>query len=99
LHNTSDVTRGEGAQFPGPESLLGAKKSQVINTFFQNSTFASKDLRFEHGGVKLVSYPTRHLTSFRLCTMHITIVYLAKMAKFVYKNTCPSVANYQSQNF
>jgi len=22
---------------------------------------------------------------------------LAKMAKFVYKNTCPSVANYQSQ--
>ena len=24
---------------------------------------------------------------------------LAKMAKFVYINTCPSVANYQSQNF
>jgi len=23
---------------------------------------------------------------------------LAKMAKFVYKNTCPSVANYQSQS-
>ena len=72
LHNTGDVTRGQGAQFPGVESLLGAKKSQVINNFFQNSTFASKDLRFELGGVKLVS-----------CTMHITIVCLAKMAKFV----------------
>ena len=99
LHNTSDVTRGEGAQFPGAESLRGAKKSQVISTFFKTVHLLPKDLRFEHGGVKFVSCPTRHLTSFRLCTMHITIVYLAKMAKFVYKNTCPSVANYQSQNF
>jgi len=35
---------------------------------------------------------------YAVCTTHIMIVYLAKMAKFVYKNTCPSVANYQSQN-
>jgi len=40
-----------------------------------------KDLRFEHGGAKLVSCPRRHLTSLRPAHHDC----LAKMAKFVTK--------------
>jgi len=44
----------------------GAKKSQQYrNYFFECSTFATKDLEFEHGGAKLVSCLGRHLTSER----------------------------------
>ena len=32
----------------------------------------SKDLRFEHGGAKLVSFPRRHLTSLRSCTSRLS---------------------------
>ena len=31
-----------------------------------------KDLRFEHGGAKLVSFPRRHLTSLRSCTSRLS---------------------------
>ena len=36
---------------------------QCRKYFLQYSTFASENLRFEHGGAKLASCPGRHLTS------------------------------------
>jgi len=98
LHNTSDVTSGARSTIPGRGITAGGQKGPSHKHFFQNSTFASKRPQVRTWGRQIVSCPTRHLTSFRPCTMHITIVHLAKMAKFVYKNTCPSVANYHSQN-
>jgi len=76
LHNTRDVTRGaRGHDSPGAESLRRPKSSSnVISTFFQNSTFASERPQVRTWGGKLVSCSRRHLTSLRPCTMHITIV-------------------------
>ena len=95
LHNTRDVTTGaRGHSFSGAESLRGEKShSSVISTFFRTVHLLPKDLRFKHGGAKLISpgaiYPRRYAPAHHDC--------LAKMTKFVCKNTCPSVANYQSQ--
>jgi len=76
LHNTRDVTRGaRGHNSLSAKSLRGAKKSQRCHKhFFQNSTvhLLPEDLRFEHGGAKLVSFPTRHLTSSRPCTSRLS---------------------------
>ena len=63
-----------------------------------NSTFASERPQVRTWGGKLVSCSRRHLTSLRsLHDAHHDC--LTKMAKFVYINTRPSAANYQSQKF
>ena len=50
------VTRGERGQ-----------NSNIITcTFFSVMHLLPKDLRFEHGGTKVASWPGRHLTSLRL---------------------------------
>jgi len=100
LHNTRNVTKGgKGPQFRGRRITVGAKKSQECpRHFFQNSNLHlfPKDLRLEHGRAKRFSCTRRHLTSLpRYAPAHHDC--LVEMAKFVYKNTCPSVANYQSQ--
>jgi len=58
-----------GAQFPGRRVTMGrritagASKSSknVTSTFFNTVNLLPKELRFEHGGVKLASCPGRHL--------------------------------------
>jgi len=53
----------------GVESLRGPSKSpnHVTSIFFNTVRLRPKDLRFEHGGAKLVSCSGRHLTPLRLC--------------------------------
>ena len=54
-------------QFPGRWITAGAPKSlnNVTSTFFNTVHLLPKDLRFEHGGAKLASFPGRHLTLIR----------------------------------
>ena len=61
---------GKGGIIPRAPNHCGvAEKSQQRHKYFlQNSTFAPKDLRFEHGGDKLASCPGRYLTSLRPCS-------------------------------
>jgi len=96
LHNTRDVTRGARGAIPGRGITAGGQKVPTMSKalFFKTVHLFPKGLRFEHEGDKLVSCPNRrHLTSLRsLHNAHHDC--LAKMAKFVYKNTSPSVANY-----
>ena len=42
------------------------------STFFNTAHLLPKDLRFEHGGAKLVSFPRHHLTSLRPCTSRLS---------------------------
>ena len=67
--NPQEKVRGviKGAQFPGRRIAMGTPKSpnNVTNTFFNTVYLLPKDLRFEHGGAKLASWPGRHLTSLR----------------------------------
>jgi len=76
LHNTRDVTRGQGGIISrAPNHYGGAKShSNVATTFFKTVGLhlLPKDHRFEHGGVKLVSFPRRHLTSLRSCTSRLS---------------------------
>jgi len=74
LHNTSDVTRGVRRTIPRARNHCRGPKSpnKSSTLFFKTVHLLPKDLRFEHGGVKLVSCPTRHLTSFRLCTSRLS---------------------------
>ena len=73
LHNTRGVTRGEREHNSSAESLRGAKKSQQCDKhFFKTVHLLPKDLRFEHGGAKLVSCPGRHLTTARSCTSRLS---------------------------
>jgi len=46
---------------------MGAPKSpnNATSTFFNTVHLLPKDLRFEHGGAKLASWPGRHLTTLR----------------------------------
>ena len=60
------VTRGarepRGPQFPGRRKVL-----TMLQVLSPAADLFPKDLRFEHGGAKLVSCPRRHLTSLRPC--------------------------------
>jgi len=47
--------------------------NNVAITFFNTVHLLPNDLRFEHGGAKLVSCPGLHLTSVRPCHLHITV--------------------------
>jgi len=51
--------------------IAGALKSpnSATSSFFNTVHLFPKDLKFEHGGAKLVSCPGRHLTSLRPCTV------------------------------
>ena len=55
--------------YGGAESLREAPKSPntITSTFFNTVNLLPKELRFEHGGTKLVFCPGRHLTSSRPC--------------------------------
>jgi len=55
--------------YGGAESLRRSSKSPdiVTNTSFNRVHLLPKDLRFEHGGAKLVSFPGPHLNSLRSC--------------------------------
>jgi len=59
-----------------PNGCRGAEKSLQCNKYLlQYNAFASyKDLKFEYGGAKLVSYPGHHLTSLRPCLYVYKIV-------------------------
>ena len=76
LHNTRDVTKGQGDTISrAPNHYGGAKShSNVITTFFKTVGLhlLPKDLRFEHGGAKLASFPRRHVTSLRSCTSRLS---------------------------
>jgi len=60
--------RGKGVQGPG-HPITGSQKSfnNVASTFCNTVCLLPKDLRFDNGGVKFVSFPGRHLTSVRSC--------------------------------
>jgi len=64
---------GKGHNSPDAESLRGPKSyNNVISTSFNTVHLLPKDLRFEHGGVNLVSYPRRRPTSLGLCTSRLS---------------------------
>ena len=58
-----------------------------------------KDLRLEHRGAKLVSFPRRHLISLRSCTSRLSSqndeIYLQK---YLPTNSKLSITNYLKQN-
>ena len=65
--------RNEGEQggrnSPGAESLRGRRKVLTMSKVLSLAAhLLPKDLRFEHGGAKLVSCPGRHLTSLHPCS-------------------------------
>jgi len=74
LHNTSNVTKGgKGEQFSGRRiTAAGQKVTTMWSTFFKTVNLFPKDLRFEHGGAKLASFPRHHLTSLRPCTARLS---------------------------
>jgi len=101
LNNTRDVTRGErGHNPPGAESMLGTKKLQHCHKhFFKTVHLLPKDLRFEHGGAKLVSCPRRHLTTLHPCTSRFS----SQSGKIFLQKYLPisgklSITNYLKQN-
>jgi len=96
LLNTRDVRRGQGGTIPRTRNHCWGPKihNNVMSTFFKTVHLLLKDLRLEHGGTKLVSFPKGHLISLRPCTSRLS----SQIAKFVYKNTFPSLANYQTQS-
>jgi len=81
FHLTLAQRRNEGVargrNFPGAESLRGRWKvltmSQVLCLIAE---LFQKDLRFEHGGVKLVCCPGRHLTSLQPCFCPYSLFHL-----------------------
>ena len=103
LHNTRDVTRGQGGTISrAPNHYGGAKShSNVITTFFKTVGLhlLPKDLRFEHGGAKLVSFPRRHLTSLRSCTSRLSSQNdEICLQKYLPINGKLSITNYLKQN-
>ena len=69
-----------GRNYPGAESLwehwniAGAPKNpnNATRTFFNAVHLLPEDLRFEHGGTKLASFPGRHLTSLSPVNLEIS---------------------------
>jgi len=65
-----------GHNSPDAESLRGGQKvATTSQTLFLKTVglhLLPKDLRFEHGGAKLVSFPRRHLTSLRPWTSRLS---------------------------
>ena len=74
--------RGQGGHnFPGaksrwerqitvgaPNDCGGAEKSQIVTiTSINAEHLLPRDLRFEHWGARLASFPGRHITSLRPC--------------------------------
>jgi len=100
LHNTRDITRGvRGHNSPGAESLWEAKKFQQCHEHF----FSKQYICFRKTSRSNMGRQTCFLLqALSNLDMHLHNAHhdcLAKMAKFVYKNTRQSVANYQSQKF
>jgi len=71
---------GQGGTIPqrqitmeAPNDCGGGQKSpnNVTSTFFNTVYLLPKNLRFEHGGTKLVSCPGRHPTSLLPCTYQL----------------------------
>ena len=101
LHTTRYVTRGQGGTIPrGPNHCGGTKShNNVASTFFNTVHLLPKDLRFEHGGAKLVSCARCHLTSLRRCTSRLS----SQNGEICLPNCLPvrgkrSITNYLKQN-
>jgi len=90
---------GKGARFLGAESLREAKKFQQCHEHF----FSKQYICFRKTSGSNMGWQTCFvLQAPSNLVMSIHDAHhdcLAKMAKFVYINTRPLVANYQSQNF
>jgi len=94
----------KGARFSGCRIIMGAPNhcggrrnvstmSQVLSS---TAYLLPKDLRFEHGGAKLVSCSGRHLTSLRPCAINHDTFCRKKdvklfLASFRYGHCCVSV--------
>jgi len=81
------TTGGQGGHnSPGAGSLWGRQMSagspkslnNFTGTFFNTVPFLPKDLRFELGGAKLVSFPGRRLTSLRPWAYKIIITFAVR---------------------
>jgi len=48
-----------------PNHWVAESPNNVVSTFFSTINLLLKDLRFEHGGAKLVSFPRRNLNLIR----------------------------------
>jgi len=86
--------RGKGAQFPGCRITAGDQNVTTMSQALSLTQYICfrKASGSNMGAPNLFLAPWRHLTSLRPCTSRWS---LAKMTKFVCKNTCPSMANYQ----
>ena len=63
----------------------GTEKSQhcyFTNTFFNTVHLLPKELRFEHGGFNLASWPGRHLTSLYPCSQILNNIFLPEKQQY-----------------
>jgi len=98
LHNTSDVTRVARGHDPSGADHY-KKYQQCHKHFFKTVHLLPKDLRFEHGGAKLVSCPKRHLTSLRPCTSRLSFQNVEIcLQKYLPISGKLSITNYLKQN-
>ena len=99
LHNTRDITRGKGGTIPGRGITAGANKpNNVISTFFQNRTYASKRPQIRTCGRQTCILPQHASSNFVTLSAQCTSRLSSQNGEICLQNTCPSVANYQSQN-
>jgi len=101
LHSTRNVTKwGKGAQFRGCRITVGGQKLTTMSqALFKTVHLFPKDLRFEHGGAKLVSCPRRHLILLHPCTERLS----SQNGKICWQKYLPtsgklSIINYLKEN-
>ena len=99
---TPEVSRGgKGAQFHGVRITVGGQKVATMSKalFFKTVHLLPKNLRFEHVGTKLVSFPRRHLTSLRPCTSRLSSQNgEICLQKYLHISGKLSITNYLTQN-
>jgi len=100
LHNPRDVTRGErGNSFLAQNHRGGSKSPNIVtSSFFQNSTFASERPQIWTWERQTFILPHHASSNFLTLSAQCTSRLSSQNGELVYKNTCPSVENYQSQN-
>ena len=89
-HQGRDVG-GKGHNSRTPNHCGGPKSyNNVISTSFNTVQLRPKDLRFEHGGANLVSYPRRRLTSLHICT--------SRLSSQIWRNLFTKIPVHQANN-